>query len=180
MNLLQSHMIHIKKTTSEDIDCIKTIMLFALKESPLAFSVTFNEYAHNSTFWWENYLRLYFEEQKGSMYLAFNDQDPVGIGGVQFNQRAKSNHIASIVWMYTSPEFRGQHIASCIFDNIMSDINSNEKIKKIALYVTASQESAIAMYQKHGFKEAGRQRQELLNNGVYYDLLTMEKYLETE
>lgn len=170
-------MITIKKAGFEDYESIKTLMVKALKEDNDAFSVTFEEYANNSEFWWSNYISPFTMLSSSEMLIAFEDDKPIGMVGLIFDTKIKKKHVASIVWFYVIKEQRGQKIGKKLMDRLLEDLKTKPHIKKLSLLVNQTQDKAMDMYKKFGFDVGGTLKQELFSQNKYYDVYIMEKII---
>lgn len=170
-------MVKIEAATIKDFVNLKLLILKALKEDPLAFTVTFDEYSLGSDSWWHSFLDPYLIQDHSKLYIAKDDDQIVGMIGVLFSRRSKQSHIATIVWFYVSKEARGRKVGDSLFSYLIKDIEAMERIKKVALNVTSTQENAQKIYAKYGFKIAGTLKNELKENDTYYDVFVMEKYI---
>src|SRR5258706_11788583 len=92
--------IEITKAAYLDWSDIKEIMLIALKDDPLAFSVDHEDYAKNSDEWWKSYLSAFIFQLNAEMYMAKIGGKLVGISGVIYESKSRRAHIASIVWVF--------------------------------------------------------------------------------
>lgn len=170
-------MVKIEIATIKDFVNLKLLILKALKEDSLAFTVTFDEYRLGTDSWWHSFLDPYLVQDHSKLYIAKEDNQIVGMIGVLFSRRSKQSHIATIVWFYVSKESRGKKIGGALFNELEKDIASNSRIRKIALNVTSSQENAQKIYAKYGFNVVGVLKNELNENDTYYDVFVMEKYI---
>lgn len=167
----------IRKALTDDFESIKRMMLQALETDPTAFTASQAEYMRNSDYWWNMYIDPYLRAITASMFLAEENGETVGMIGVLYSTKERSQHVSTIVWFYVAPEHRSKKIGSALINASLEDIKSRHGIKKINLTVTSNQKHAIAMYEKNGFVEGGRQKDELLINGTFYDFIIMEKFL---
>lgn len=170
-------MVKIETANIKDFVNLKLLILKALKEDSLAFTVTFDEYRLGSDSWWHSFLDPYLVQDHSKLYVAKEDKQIVGMIGVLFSRRSKQSHIATIVWFYVSKESRGKKIGDALFSQLEKDIVNNSRIKKIALNVTSTQENAQKIYAKYGFEIVGTLKNELKENDTYYDVFVMEKLL---
>lgn len=169
--------ITIRKATGGDFENIKKTMLHALETDPTAFTVSQAEYMRNSDYWWNMYIDPYLRAINASMFLAEENEEVVGMIGILYSTKKRSQHVSTIVWFYVAPEHRSKKIGSKLLNACLEEIKSKIDIKKINLTVTSNQKQAIEMYERNGFVEGGRQKDELLINGVFYDFIIMEKFI---
>lgn len=165
----------VRRATFEDFDTLKSLMLGALESDPDAFSVTLDEYQDNSNLWWESYLYPFLADNQQDMFFGVFEDAVVSMGGVIYEDKKKKSHIASLVWVYTIPEFRGKGFSKIIIKNILDEIQSRKDIKKISLMVAATQVSAVELYKKFGFDLNGVLKKELKSGDKFSDVYIMEK-----
>ena len=166
---------NITRAEQADLHGIKNLMLKALKEDPLAFSVTFEEYKDNSDSWWNSYLSPFFSNFYQTMILAKDENKISGMVGVIYDHKIRKKHIAAIVWFYVDPEYRKLGLGKKLMVTLTNDILKNSEIKKLSLLVNEPQKQAIKIYKKLGFSKSGKLKNELNFNGQFYDVLIMEK-----
>lgn len=169
--------VKIKKATNEDFHALKNLMLSALKTDPTAFSVDYYDYAQNPDSWWSNYLWGFLNQFSSVMLLGMESEIPAGMVGVIYDNKSRRKHIASIVWFYVKPEYRGKGLGSKLMDQILSEINSKEGIKKITLLMNETQSEALKIYKKLGFENTGVLKNEMLINDEYVDEYILEKMI---
>ncbi|BCX14128.1 MAG: hypothetical protein KatS3mg085_660 [Candidatus Dojkabacteria bacterium] len=162
--------------TEKDFQKIKVMMLQALIESSVAFTLTYSEATNASDSWWNAYLNNFFDRKRGSMILSFNQNELVGMGGILFNSYTKKKHVGELVWIYTDVGFRQQGIAQKVLKELINLAEEN-KLLKLNLSVINTQTKAINLYKKNGFVVSGIMKKEIKNNDIYQDLILMEKFL---
>jgi ribosomal protein S18 acetylase RimI-like enzyme len=74
------------------------------------------------------------------------------------------------------PEARGHGAAGSLLDVAARQLR-DRGIRKLTLRVLGSNETAIRLYERHGFAREGIQLGEFLINGRYVDDILMAKYL---
>jgi len=168
--------ITIQRSTHQDFHNIKQLMLIGLKNDPKAFSVNYEDYINNSDEWWNSYITPYIFSIKDKMFIAFDNNKPVGMIGVLYDYKSRRKHIATIVWFYTTEEYRGNGIGRMLLDKAIEDAQTQGMIK-ITLFVNSSQEKAQLIYEKYGFSANGRLEKELKVGDEYLDTLIMEKFI---
>ncbi|MHA2362391.1 MAG: N-acetyltransferase family protein [Candidatus Hodarchaeales archaeon] len=147
----------------------KTIRLEGLKNDPIAFGSSYEEEIRfPEEEWRKRITRTIF---------ALSGDKPVGMIVFFFNNRIKTNHVANIFGMYVSKDFRGLGIGKKLMDAALRKIKMNKEIIKINLAVNTVQESAVALYQKYGFKIVGKLSKDILVAGKFYDGFLMELIL---
>jgi ribosomal protein S18 acetylase RimI-like enzyme len=162
-------MIEIKKLPSERWQDYRKLRLEALQNDPVAFGSSYEEEISRPEEFWRNRI--------GSMLFAVENDRPIGMVRYAFETRVKNKHVAGIYAMCVNREFRNRGIGKRLMDGVISLIAENKDIRKIRLAVTPEQHYALKLYEACGFKRAGIFKDELYNDGRYYDEVPMEKFI---
>jgi RimJ/RimL family protein N-acetyltransferase len=170
--------VQIKRVAKESIENVKQLMLEALQNDPLAFTVYYDEYAFASLEWWDRYLESYINPLRGLMFLSEVEGKQVGMAGLLFRSGRRNSHVATIVWVYVDPSERGKGVGKKLMDKILDTVQKDTSLKKLTLYVNSKQEAARKIYEKLGFKVTGILEKELFIQGEYIDTIIMEKLLD--
>ena len=169
--------IKIVEANHKDLELIKGFMLHALQTDPFAFTVDHSEYEFAGKSWWEKYLQSYFWKHKGRMFLVKDGETLSGMAGLLFRQNRRGRHVASLVWMYIDSKYRGKGFSKQLLQHIIDYAQGREDLKKIVLHVNETQESALKLYKKFGFKQVGCLEEELKIEGQMVDTFVMERKL---
>ncbi len=167
----------IRKGGIPDLPILKNMMLLALETDPDAFSVMLSEYTGHSDFWWETYLFPFLTEDRQEIFFGFEGDQVASMGGLLFDDKEKKSHVASMVWIYTKPEFRGKGYSQQIITEMINSASNNPQIKKFGLMVAATQTKAIDLYKKFGFELNGVMKKELKVGDHFIDVYIMEKQI---
>lgn len=165
----------IEKATITDLQGVKALMLKALQLDPYAFSSDYQDYAVNNDAWWYAYLNRYLTQNYANLIVAKVDDKIVGMIGLLLDSKARHKHVASIVWFYVLPEYRGHKVGKTLIKEMLDYIRTIKEIKKVNLMVNSRQSTAITLYKALGFNTSGILKDEFLINGVYVDEMIMEK-----
>lgn len=161
--------LEIKSLTAERWEDYREIRLEALKTESPAFGSSYEEEEKFPTEKWK--------ERIGSMLFCLDEGVPVGMISYVIRNRLKTNHGADIFSMYVKPEHRGKGLGDMLVKGAIKRIMENKGVTKIVLSVVTSQEPAVRLYEKNGFKPVGILHGELQVDGVFYDEMIMEKFL---
>lgn len=166
------------KATKENFNNVKNLMLTALKEDPLGFSSSFNEYNDSSEYWWSSYLDSYLSGERDLMLLDKEDEKIVGMSGLLFNKQERKKHVALIAWVYVLKDYRRRGIANALLNELIRISKEINDLEKLTLMVNNSQIEAIEMYKKFGFTERGVLKKDLKVGEKYLDTIIMELNLD--
>jgi len=167
----------IRKPTVAEWEKYKDIRLTSLKEFPKAFSSSYEEALKSTTEDWQIPIANSLNNLGSVMFCAYDAENMVGCIVAYWKDRAKTGHIANIGGMYVRIEYQNQGIAKKLFDELLKELQSMNRFRKIKLEVVTDNPAAYNLYKKMGFVETGLSREELLIDGKYYDITAMEKYL---
>jgi RimJ/RimL family protein N-acetyltransferase len=95
------------------------------------------------------------------------------IGGCSINNVDWKNSVATIGVFIGNREYRGRGYGTDAMKVLMNFIFSYMNINKIRLTVFSSNEAAIKCYEKCGFRVEGVLRNEIYQNGNYYNKIAM-------
>ena len=103
--------------------------------------------------------------------IAYNQDKPIGI--VMY---AYSPQQADIVTFGVLPSYRGKHVSDELIEESFRFL-AKQGIKEVFLEVAVDNEHAIALYQRHGFKEVGRRPDYYVRGDVKTDAFVMRTEL---
>jgi ribosomal protein S18 acetylase RimI-like enzyme len=166
--------IEIIRASSDDWQSLRDIRLKALQTDPTAFGRSYEEEAGNTEEEW----RARLEASNRKTYLAKLDGKVVGIGGAKHETGVRTEHMATVIAIFVDPVVRGQQVGSQIMARIMEDLHKDPKVTKVRLSVNEEQAAAKKMYEKFGFKEVGKAKNEIKIGDKYYDQSQMELIFE--
>ena len=101
--------------------------------------------------WWEN--RMASDDSQ--VIGAIEAGTVLGTAGIEFATRAKSRHKASLFGMYVVPEARGRGLGIALVQSALECIRAREGMRLVTLTVSDGNHSAIALYERAGFKTFG-------------------------
>ena len=168
--------VEIVKLTSEDWAKYKSIRLRALKEEPTAFGTSYEEALRRSDDHWKESLAKDDNKNTWHLFASYNGEI-VGTANARCESGDKIGHLATIFGVYVAPEARNGGVALSLMKALIKEIESNQRITKIKLTVSSTQDPARRLYERLGFKQVGLLQKELLVNGEYIDEYQMEKFI---
>lgn len=134
-----------------DAPAFRALRLRALREHAEAFTSSHEE---------DEKLPLVTTEQRlqpdGAIRFwgAFDDDELLGMVGLDCEQRAKNRHKASVIGMYVAPQAAGRGIGAALIDRLVSEARAS-CIELLVLSVTDSNRSATGLYERAGFHSYG-------------------------
>jgi len=169
--------ISIGRIVSEDWQLYRALRLDALLESPAAFATIFEEERSQSDDNWISKVSHFALSEKQRMFVAKTEDRMVGMMGLVFDPRHKRRHIATMVSVYITPDFRGKGISKLLMAAMLDDVWRVPYIRKVQLLVNPKQTEAIGLYKAFGFHEVGKLEKEVEIDETYFDMLLMEQWL---
>lgn len=113
--------------------------------------------------------------RNGAVYYAVINGRVVGWCDVFPEENPRQSHRGSL-GMGLLPEFRGKGIGYALMTAVLNHAKK-QGLEKVELNVYTSNSAAIALYRKAGFTEEGLVKKYRKLDGIYYDCLTMAKFL---
>jgi len=163
----------IREASLADVAQFRELRLFALKDNPTSFSADYKVIFDLPTTYWENRLR---PNAYGTMFFTENNSKLVGMMGIRRGESPKTEHGAGIWGVFIRPEWRGLHIAGEMI-NLACNWAKLSNIQIVKLAVVSTNESAIRLYERCGFKVYGTEPRAFLFENKYYDELLMSRSL---
>jgi ribosomal protein S18 acetylase RimI-like enzyme len=145
----------IRLLTADDAGLFMNCRLESLKNSPLAFGSTYEE-------WKDRTVEEVRERFFGSSYSpynvifgAFSEGPLAGIIGIRQEAGIRKAHKMSIWGMYVSRDFRKNKIGEKLMAKALEHARSLKGIERVDLTVTSTNAPAKNLYLKFGFKTWG-------------------------
>jgi RimJ/RimL family protein N-acetyltransferase len=152
---------NIRLLKKEDWQSWKSLRLEALKESPESFNNSFEETAILPDEEFKGHLT------KNDIFGAFIDEQLIGSLAYSRLTSLKKNHIGLIWGVYMQPAYRRQGIIKKLLETVVS--HASLQVLQLYLQVTTTNNAAITLYEKYGFKVCGTEPKALKINEQFYD-----------
>ncbi len=149
----------IRLLTKKDNEDYKKIRLEALQNSPESFGSSYEEEVSSPA---ED-----LQKNGVDIFGAFIDDQLVAIAGFFISKMNKMNHKGGLFGLYTKPEYRGKNIANELLKTIIN--HAKTKITQLHLTCVTTNQSAIKLYQKYGFKIYGTEPKALKIGSQFFD-----------
>jgi ribosomal protein S18 acetylase RimI-like enzyme len=170
----------IRFLNSDDVEAYRALRLSSLKESPFAFSDSYEDLAPQKARHFEMEIETSGMPLESFALGAFADTNEL-VGFVRFkrDQRTKARHRASLHSLYVATQFRGKGLAKKLILKLVKFIEPLPGLEQLQLWAIISNTSLIPFYEKFGFqKSGGLIEKDLIINGQYVDAFYMVKYLK--
>jgi len=159
----------VRQLTADDAPAYHALRLFALEESPEAFSASYADEAKRSP---EEIAPRVTPAPDGSrcVFGALVADRLVGFLAFIRPERPKLRHWADLAGMYVAPEFRRRGLGGALVDAALAHARALPGLRQVRLSVNACNVPARSLYQSRGFKRVGVEPEALCVEGRYYDL----------
>lgn len=150
----------------EDVEVFRRIRLEALRSEPASFASSAED--------WE---RLPDEEWRrrvtgNPIFVAFQDESPVGIMGLIRERSSKTAHRATIVMVYVQKRYRGTGLSRKLLYKVI--VHARETgVRQLELAASVENPAAIRFYRNEGFREIGRIPGGFVHDGREIDEILM-------
>ncbi|MGP4933479.1 GNAT family N-acetyltransferase [Pseudoalteromonas nigrifaciens] len=110
-------------------------------------------------------------------FVFLRDDTVLGFSGLVNISRADGR---AEFYIFISADEQGKGYGTAITKWLMAYAQVEMNLRKVSLYVTAGNESAIALYEKVGFINEGTLKKHSWFRGLYVDRLIFSKFLNDE
>jgi ribosomal protein S18 acetylase RimI-like enzyme len=158
----------VARITADDIAKLREIRMEALTKHPEAFSADPDRWAAFTEQQWRDMVasRAWFAARDGERWLG------IAAFGREGHSK-KTDHIGSLGAMYVRPEARGKGVGDALIGAALEE--AAKHVEQLILTVNAENKSAIALYERHGFRVYGKVPRALCVDGRYFDELEMAR-----
>jgi RimJ/RimL family protein N-acetyltransferase len=165
-------MISIRRIHLGEGQLFKELRLASLKESPSAFSSTYESALGRSRKSWNEQADSTAEGKDRCTFIAFSDGFPVGIAAIYRDNKKKQE--GEILQVWVSPDFRGSRVAGELVETILQWSEENG-FQRVLAKVTPGNDRALRFYKKCGFDFAGSTSYDALGNLVLVKEIIVEQ-----
>lgn len=159
---------NIRPLRRSDAGAYQSLRLRALRESPEAFSASYEDEVNRSI---DEVATRVEPAKDGSvcMFGVFDNDELTGFVAVIHPQRAKLRHAVELAGMYVAPEFRQRGLGGALLVAVIAHVRSIAGIRVIRLGVNDHNAAAKALYQSVGFEKCGIEPEVLNIDGTFHD-----------
>ena len=159
----------VRRIQADQVDAFRRIRLEALRSEPTFYASSYEDWVSLSVDEWQQRLR-------DPVFVAFRDDEPVGITGLLRQRASKMAHRATIIMVYVRKNLRGTGLARNLLGTV-ADYARDIGILQLELAVSAENPAAIRFYLREGFSEVGRIPAGFLHDGREIDDVMMVRRL---
>lgn len=160
----------IREANPTDAVQFRELRLYALQESPVAFTADYHRNVSQPAQYWEDTLTMHADDS--TIFLAQYENNLIGMTGIVRGGTPKTRHTVTIWGVYVKPEWRGLRIAEALINACFTWARAR-KIVAAKLGVTATNKSAIRCYERCGFRISGTEPRAVYYEGQYHDFSLM-------
>ena len=142
----------IRLLTEKDINQYLKIRLQSLKTDPKAFLSTFESESKLPLEYFQHKIRNAEKDQIFGYYGLFENSRLIAYAQISDGYLVKKRHIGYFYEVYIDPDFRKKGYATQLINYLIDKIRKYKEIEQIELKVNSRNKSAIALYEKLGFK----------------------------
>jgi len=144
---------------ADEWSALRDVRLRALAEAPYAFGTRYDEARERPERWWIEWAARSCEGDGQAFFVAWDDEDPVGIAGTYLEDDGQR----WLISMWTEPAFRARGVGRALVGAVVAFARSAGS-SELFLEVAQGNEAARALYERCGFVATG--------NGSRADLQT--------
>lgn len=160
----------IRRLVPSDAVAYQSLRLAALRESPTAFSSSYEEECDTPL----STIEAHMAPDSGrNRFGAFDGADLVAVVGVGREGARKVHHKGFIGGMFVAPAWRGKGLGRQLLEQALAFADAMPGLHQVTLTVTAGNAAAVTLYESMGFVVFGRAPDALLVDGVSYDDIQM-------
>jgi len=168
---------NIRLLNPDDAEAYWSLRLFALQESPDAFSSTWEEAVNRPDPLEQTRERLHPDNRSFTMG-AFQEERLVGVVTIVREQQMKLRHKANLYAMYVLPDMRGKGVAKELIRQAIQHAQTlMEGLEQINLTVNAHNRPARNLYASLGFVSFGCEQKAMKSGDTYSDEEWMKLFL---
>lgn len=144
----------LRRLTPDDARDYRELMLEAYSASPVSFGTTPAEAAAKPDAWWR--ARCSAEPDAESLVLgAFDGLRLVGAFGVQFAERERERHKATLFGMFVRPSARRRGFGRALVVAAIEQARARAGVSVVQLSAVATNDRALQLYESLGFERWG-------------------------
>jgi RimJ/RimL family protein N-acetyltransferase len=162
--------LQIRRLSADDLETYRDIRLDALRDSPDAFGMAYEEAETRSDDEFRDLL------SRLAVFGAFIGGRQVGLVAFARLEGLKHQHRGEMVSMYVRPEGRGQGVGLALITAVLD--HARHHVLQLHLGVGAYNLPAIRLYEKAGFVAYGTEPRALFVDGRFIDEHLMVRFLD--
>ena len=155
----------IRQLTDTDVEIYHVLRLHCLRESPHAFTNSYEEFSQRTL----DSIAQQFRSRENFTLGTFENEQLVGMVGFYRETALKLRHKGYIVSMYVLPDYRSRGIARALLVEAIGRVKRLPDLKQLLLGVVETQTTAKRLYESLGFVVYGREPDAVKIDDEYFD-----------
>jgi RimJ/RimL family protein N-acetyltransferase len=164
----------IRKLQPHESKVYREIRLACLKNASAYFGSTYEEEILNPKLKFETFIEN--DSPDHFIFGAFDVEKLIGITGFTRMNRKRDRHRGELVQVYLDANYRGQNIGEKLIRSVVKYAFTMDGLEQIQLSAIASNQSAIKLYEKVGFRTFGVQPRYFKVGNEYVDQQFMQLF----
>ncbi|MFN8587631.1 MAG: GNAT family N-acetyltransferase [Candidatus Eisenbacteria bacterium] len=145
---------NLRRLTPDDAVAYRALMLEAYSETPIVFGTAPHEAVAQPDSWWR--ARCSAEPDSAQLVIgAFDGATLAGALGVQFAQRERERHKATLFGMFVKPAARGNGLGRALVEAALDAARAREGVRVAQLAAIEGNDGALQLYERCGFARWG-------------------------
>jgi ribosomal protein S18 acetylase RimI-like enzyme len=145
-------MVFIRRIVLREGELFRRIRLESLRESPYAFSSTYESALKRCSESWSEQADSTAQGSDRATFIAFAGDSPVGIAALYRNPGERPE-VGELLQVWVSPEYRSKGVAEKILEAVFYWAAAND-FQTVIANVAKGNERAVRFYRKYGFRLA--------------------------
>ena len=167
----------IREIKLEDAEALRTLRLFALQDTPMAFGMDYDTEAQTTLEAWQTRCT---PTEISTIFVIEDDEKPntlLGMAGIRSDGRPKTGHVGFIWGVFVHPEARGKGDAKRLIEQCLAWARE-KNLARVTLGVAAVNTVAIRVYVSCGFAIYGIEPDVIRIGSDSYDELLMHCWVK--
>lgn len=155
--------------TEMDIDAIRTIFNQGVEDGIATLETDEKDMA---------YMTNWFEQHDGRFKVLVAEEEDEVVGWASLNRYSERRAFdgVAVLSIYIRRDYRGRGTGKKLL-NDLEELARELQFNKIILFTLSFNVAGVGLYKKRGYREVGVLKDHGQMNGMYVDLLLMEKML---
>lgn len=158
----------IRLLTPLDASAYRALRLRALREFPEAFTSSDEDELVRPLSWSQDRLTADPGKPHDFFLGVFEDNELLGMVGLQGRYRPKERHNATVVGMFVAPEHATRGLGRLLMQDLLTRARKLPQLEQLDLTVTEGNDRAQRLYARCGFQVFGVHPHAIKVNGVDY------------
>jgi len=146
---------HLRRLEAHETSLLRELRLGALRDAPGSFRDTYVDTAARPSSYWEDLTRSVTEADRNVMFLAYEEDKPVG-SVFGFVDRVQSR-TGGVGGMWVDPTWRRRGIGEALLKEVV-DWSRERGFERLRLWCVMGAVGPGSLYRKLGFRETGNQQ----------------------